>query len=130
MIRRELPIFIVIGIITVLIDFSTYRGLIWSGLNVDAAKAAGFLTGTVFAYAANRMWTFGHKQHAKGSLWRFISLYAVTLAGNVCINALALNGLSGFKGSVQVAFLLATGTSAMINFLGMKFYVFRTATSS
>ena len=62
MIRRELAIFLVVGTLTVVIDFLTYRGLIWAQLlGVDSAKGIGFLTGTVFAYFANRFWTFGHK---------------------------------------------------------------------
>jgi putative flippase GtrA len=125
MMRRELPVFLVVGVTTVLIDFSVYRGLVWCGLAVDAAKAAGFLTGTLFAYAANKAWTFGHKPHAPGSAWRFIVLYSLTLAANVLINGQVLRLLPGLALGVQIAFLAATGTSAALNFLGMKFFVFK-----
>lgn len=128
MIRRELGIFLVVGSLTVLVDFLTYRGLVWSQLlTVDVAKAVGFITGTVFAYFANRFWTFGHKAHAAGSAWRFALLYAVTLIANVEINALALEKLAGSLFAVQVAFLIATAISATMNFLGMKLFVFRAA---
>jgi putative flippase GtrA len=130
MIRRELGIFLVVGVTTVLIDFVTYRGLAWGGAPIDAAKAAGFLTGTVFAYVANKAWTFGHAGPASGSLWRFALLYAVTLAANVLINAAVLHALAGSTWAVQWAFLLATGTSATLNFLGMKFFVFQAAVQS
>lgn len=125
MMRREVPIFLVVGVTTVLIDFSIYRGLVWCGLALDAAKASGFLTGTLFAYVANKAWTFGHKAHAPGSAWRFIALYSVTLAANVLINAQVLRLLSGMALAVQIAFLMATGTSAALNFLGMKLFVFK-----
>jgi putative flippase GtrA len=126
MIKRELGIFLVVGTLTVLVDFLTYRGFVWSQLlNVDVAKAVGFITGTVFAYFANRFWTFGHKPHAAGSVWRFALLYAVTLIANVEINALALEKLAGSLSVVQVAFLIATGISATMNFLGMKLFVFK-----
>ena len=127
MIRRELAVFLVVGVTTVLIDYCTYRGLAWGGVAVDVAKAAGFLTGTVFAYVANKAWTFGHARHAPGSLWRFALLYALTLGANVLINATALRALAGARFAVQAAFLLATGTSAILNFLGMKFFVFQDA---
>jgi putative flippase GtrA len=130
MIRRELSIFLVVGVTTVLIDFTTYRGLVWAGLGVDVAKACGFLTGTVFAYVANKLWTFGHKQHAPGSAWRFVLLYGATLGANVLVNAVALRSLADTRFSVQIAFLLATATSATLNFLGMKFFVFKTATQA
>lgn len=131
MIRRELAIFLIVGSLTVLIDFVTYRCLY--GLNlttVNAAKAAGFLVGTVFAYFANRIWTFGHNTHASGSAWRFLLLYTVTLLANVTVNTLALKALFNIKGDVQLAFLLATGISATLNFLGMKWFVFKSKSIS
>jgi putative flippase GtrA len=103
-----------------------YRGLVLMQLlNVDMAKAVGFLAGTVFAYFANRFWTFGHKTALAGSAWRFAVLYTATLALNVYINALALDKLADLSVAVQISFLLATGVSATLNFLGMKLFVFR-----
>lgn len=126
MIKRELAVFLVVGSLTVLIDFLTYRGLVWTGwMSVDLAKAAGFLTGTLFAYFANKVWTFGHKEHAPGSVWRFVLLYATTLGANVLVNAGCLELLSTMSIAVPVAFLIATGVSAALNFLGMKLFVFK-----
>lgn len=161
MIRRELTIFLVVGSLTVLVDFLTYRGLIWAQLlGVDVAKAIGFLTGTVFAYFANRYWTFGQKPHAAGSAWRFIVVYSLTLAVNVLVNSFLITwlpvNLSAFfdkltvvnnfittlalttevntilsiitskEAGIQLAFLIATITSATLNFIGMKHFVFKT----
>ena len=95
MTRREITIFLVVGTLTVLVDFLTYRSLVWVALvSVELAKATGFLTGTVFAYFANRLWTFGHKTHAAGSVWRFAFLYAATLGVNVFVNSLMLATLA------------------------------------
>jgi putative flippase GtrA len=126
MMNRELAIFLVVGALTVLVDFITYHGLIgFQVMEVDMAKATGFLVGTLFAYFANRFWTFCRKPHVPGSAWRFSALYASTLAANVLINALALKLLADEAASIQLAFLLATGVSACLNFLGMKLFVFR-----
>ena len=128
MIKREFGIFLVVGLLTVAVDYVTYRGLILSQLSdmVDVAKAVGFITGTVFAYFANRFWTFCHKTHIAGSVWRFSLLYAVTLLINIGINAFALKQLNGLPVEIQAAFLIATGISAVMNFIGMKLFVFRT----
>lgn len=127
MIKRELTIFVIVGSLTVLVDFTTYRGFVFLQLlNVDMAKAVGFLTGTIFAYFANRFWTFGHKDTGTGSVLRFAVLYAATLAVNVFVNAFALEKLAGLTVAVQAAFILATGISATLNFLGMKLFVFKT----
>ena len=126
MIKRELAIFLIVGVSTVLIDFISYRGLIgFQVMEVDMAKAAGFLVGTLFAYFANRFWTFGHNPHVPGSVWRFSALYASTLGANVLTNALVLKLLADMAIAIQLAFLLATGVSACLNFLGMKLFVFK-----
>jgi len=126
MMKRELAIFLIVGASTVLVDFMSYRGLIqFQVMEVDMAKATGFLVGTLFAYFANRFWTFGHKSHAPGSAWRFAVLYASTLGANVITNALALKLLAGTAVALELAFLLATGVSASLNFLGMKLFVFK-----
>lgn len=126
MIKREVAIFLIVGASAVLIDLIVYRGLIgYQVLQVDMAKATGFLVGTLFAYLANRFFTFGHKAHGPGSAWRFSTLYASTLCANILMNAFAISLLADVDGAILFAFMLATGISACINFLGMKFFVFR-----
>lgn len=126
MIKRELIIFLMIGASTVLFDFLTYSGLTeFQVMEVGMAKTTGFLVGTLFAYFANRFWTFGQKLYAPGSIWRFLILYATTLCANVLMNAFALKLLASMALAFQLAFLLATGASACLNFLGMKFFVFK-----
>lgn len=125
MIKRELIIFLIVGTLTVLIDFLTYRGLSVAAVNIETAKAIGFLAGTVFAYIANRFWTFGRKTHTSGTLFRFILLYGATLISNVVINMLALALFKNIPGVIQIAFLWATAVSASLNFLGMKLFVFK-----
>jgi putative flippase GtrA len=129
MIQRELGIFLIVGTLTVLVDYGVYRGVVWFDLiDVHTAKGIGFLSGTLFAYFANRFWTFGHKQHSPGSVWRFCLLYSLTLGANVLVNGLILRELSEIPAIVQVAFIVATGVSATLNFLGMKFFVFHSKT--
>lgn len=126
MIKRELAIFLVVGATTVLLDFVSYRGLIgFEMMAVDMAKATGFLIGTLFAYFANRFWTFGHRQHISSSAWRFVVLYSSTLGANVLINSLALKLFADAVAAIPLAFFVATGVSAALNFLGMKLFVFR-----
>lgn len=126
MIRRELGIFLVVGSLTVLVDFIVYRCLaILLDMAVDPAKAIGFVAGTIFAYFANRFWTFGLSSHGSGSAWRFAILYSLTLAANVMVNAAMLAVFQQSSLVVQAAFVIATGVSASLNFIGMKLFVFR-----
>ena len=128
MIRREFGLFLIIGPLTVLIDYLVYNALsLWQDIPIGVAKGVGFIVGTSFAYLANRFWTFRHKSHARGSLLRFALLYAITLLTNVTLNYLVFWGLIGIQGSVLIAFVIATGVSATMNFIGMKLFVFQTA---
>ncbi len=128
MIRRELCLFCVFGALTVLIDYLTYHGLSSSQhLPLGIAKGVGFIAGTVFAYFVNRFWTFGGKHHKGGGVVRFSLLYALTLLTNIGINELAFVALNTLEGFVQIAFLIATVVSATMNFIGMKFFVFKAA---
>lgn len=125
-IRRELMLFLVVGSLTVLIDYAIYRNLIkFEGISIDTAKGVSFVAGTIFAFFANRLWTFGQKQHAAGSVRRFIVLYAVSSIVNVLVNGLVLSVLIDWSGAVMVAFFAATGISSTMNFFGMKFFVFK-----
>lgn len=126
MIKKEILVFILVGVLTVLIDFISYQYLyLYSTFNINAAKGLGFCAGTSFAYLANRFWTFGNKANVSGSIYRFIPLYFCTLAINISVNVVVLDALNYFMHIEHVAFIVATACSAVLNFLGMKFYVFR-----
>lgn len=126
MMRRQLAIFLAVGSLTVVADFLTYRGLLAAGIgNIGMAKAAGFMAGTLFAYFANRAWTFGRARPAPGSALRFALVYGATLLANVAVNAAVLAMLP--LPLPTIAFLAATAVSATLNFAGMKLFVFRSA---
>lgn len=124
--KRQLMIFLIVGLLTVLIDFISYQILISKDLlSINMAKTIGFLNGTLFAYVANRRWTFGRVKHARGSLCRFLILYAITLGVNVMSNFALLSAIKSYALAIPVAFIFATGLSAVLNFLGMNFFVFK-----
>ena len=51
MIKKELTVFVVVGVITVLIDFIVYNVLVEFRLSdVNVAKGVGFVSGTIFSY--------------------------------------------------------------------------------
>lgn len=126
MIRRELGLFLIVGCLTAVIDFFTYRGLFRvGGAGIEIAKGAGFLLGSVFSYFANRFCTFSTTVHQPGSHLRFGLLYAGTLGANVIVNAVVWKLLTEARAAMEVAFLFATGISASLNFIGMKRFVFK-----
>jgi len=128
MIKRQLVIFLIVGCFTVMIDYAVYRYLaIFWELAINIAKGLSFFAGTVFAYSANRFWTFENKDLNVGSIYRFIPLYLSTCAINIIINAVVLSFFSNLTFILYLAFIIATFCSSVMNFLGMKFFVFRAA---
>ncbi|MBT8552460.1 GtrA family protein [Polynucleobacter paneuropaeus] len=131
MIKIQLLIFLVVGLLTVAIDFFIYRGLIYLGLGEEnVSKGLGFIGGSIFSYFGNRYWTFKQQGERSGSVGKFLIVYIIGLSANIAINFLSLITLSYFTNSVNqqeaiiLAFLIATIVSAGLNFLGMKFFVF------
>jgi putative flippase GtrA len=125
--RGQIFRFLLVGGTTVLIDFVAYRLTMAAGMTPGPAKAAGFLTGTVFAFFANRQWTFA-ATNAGRLHWEmpsFAIVYACSLLANVAVNSAVLGQMGRSEFVITAAFLLATGVSATLNFLGMKFLVFR-----
>ena len=126
MIKKEASIFIIVGLVTIAIDFLVYRGLVGRGIvDINLAKAIGFFAGTIFSFFANKLWTFGHKEHKQGSVWCFVPLYSLTLLVNIYVNSFVLSIFTGPEKAILVAFIIATSLSAFLNFIGMKHFVFR-----
>jgi polyisoprenyl-phosphate glycosyltransferase len=122
---RQAARFLLVGLLAVVIDFVVYRLLLSAAVPVVIAKTAGFITGAVFAYFANRIFTFEFATRQQpAEVAKFVGVYALTMLANVAINSMAISMLAFTKYNIDIAFLLATGTSAALNFLGMKFFVF------
>jgi len=123
--RGQLARFLVVGLTATGIDFALYRGLLALGAAIHPAKGLGFVTGALFAYFANRAITF-----QLGGGWRpdevlrFVKVYAGALAANVAVNFLVLDLIGRSEAGIVVAFVVATGVSAALNFVGMKLFVF------
>ena len=125
MLTRQLQRFLIVGFTTVAIDFATYRLLLFLDTPTAPAKALGFIAGTVFAYFANKVWTFDRAQGGRNVFAMFIGLYLTTLAINVGVNSAVIEILGDDELIFALAFLAATGTSGTLNFAGMRTIVFR-----
>lgn len=113
------------GLTTVAIDFATYRVLLFLDTPTAFAKALGFIAGTIFAYFANKLWTFDRAKGGRNVFAMFVGLYLTTLMINVGVNSGAIAILGEAELALALGFLLATGTSASLNFVGMRMIVFK-----
>lgn len=126
MIHKELMLFIIIGILTICLDYVSYYAILMLlHPSLYLAKASGFITGSLFSYLANRFLTFSHNHPAPGSLIRFSLVYIATLFINVITNNLIYNAMTESIYALQIAFIVSTFISASINFIGMKLFAFK-----
>lgn len=118
--------FVVIGGFCALVDSGLYWLLLQAGTWVHLAKAVSFIAGTTTAYFLNRRFTFTSAQKGgAGQLGGFMLLYTVTFFVNVGANALALSLLPEFRWRVALSWVVAQGTATTINFIMLKWVVFR-----
>ena len=107
------------------IDFTAYRLLLYLDSPTAIAKGLGFVAGTIFAYFANKLWTFNRAKGGTNVFSMFIALYITTLAVNVGVNSGVIQILGEEEIFMTLAFFMATGTSATLNFIGMQMIVFK-----
>lgn len=102
-----------------------YRFLLFLDTPTAPAKGLGFIAGTIFAYFANRLWTFERAKGGRNVFALFVGLYLTTLVINVAVNSGVIAVMGEDELLLALAFLMATGTSATLNFVGMRMIVFR-----
>lgn len=136
--KKQLIKFTLIGILAVLVDLTCYyiflqilpENLLESLSTEAFAKTLSFLCGLSVTYSLNKLWTWKKKDRSKKRLIKFGILYGFSLLLNVFTNSTLLYMLHEYKDLLNlpykyfIAFIGATGTSAVFNFLGQKFWVF------
>ncbi|MEH6679519.1 MAG: GtrA family protein [Sediminicola sp.] len=142
--KKQLVKFALIGSLALLVDLGCYYVLInilpekaFSLVgNEVVAKSISFLCGLSVTYFFNRSWTWKQKGGSRGQLYNFIVLYGLSLILNVTANSFFLFLLHGQEylawvpKKYLVAFIGAAGISAVMTFLGQKFWVFRAASKA
>ena len=114
--------FLLVGGIAVAIDAISYALLVdQAEIAHGISKRISFVLGSIWAFWANKYFTFESPVPPTKEILLFSVLYLSTFLANgwmhdFVFEASALDWLS---------FLVATATSTTINFLGQKFVVFR-----
>ena len=139
LLQKQLIKFTLIGVLAVLVDLTCY----YIFLNVlpenlrfgfdieDLSKAMSFLCGMSVTYTLNKLWTWKSKTKSKKRVLNFTILYGSSLLINVITNSTTLDLLheveilKNLDYKYLIAFIVATGISASVNFIGQKFWVFR-----
>ena len=136
-IKKQIGRFIISGLCAFTTDMIFYY-ILSNFIDVSIAKGTSYLIGISVAYLMNKYYTFEQKEKNIREVINFFTLYIISLCANVATNKICLIIVPGiFKyisilDSYQIiklfSFLTATGVSTIINFIGMKFWVFKNKT--
>lgn len=138
--EKQIIKFTIIGLGAVLVDLAFYyvflntlpEEFLLFKSNEAPSKSLSFVCGLFVSYNFNKFWTWKKSDRNNKRFVKFIVLYGISLVCNVAINSFLLIQLRQFANSPLsehryfFAFIGATGISAMINFIGQKFHVFKT----
>ena len=119
--NSEIIKFIVVGVLAVLIDGTTYALMVRAiGFEHGLSKRVSFILGSIWAFFANKYYTFNSPAPARKEIVLFSILYITTYFVNGWIH-----NITWKKSDLDwLSFLTATATSTVINYLGQKFVVF------
>ena len=117
---KEVLRFLVGGGTAVVVDFCIYRLLLLFSWNMDIAKMISFICGAGVGFIINKFWTFERKQFVIKEVLKYVALYTCTGVISAIVNRCTLSIIN-----IQIiGFLVATGVSTVLNFLGQKYVVF------
>ena len=117
---KEILKFLVGGESAVVVD-ALFYAILKAYLVFSVAIAISYILGAFVGFIINKLWTFESKKFKVAEIYKYIILYACSALVNTGVNKFVIWIIP----STVFAFLCATGTSTVMNFLGQKFLVFR-----
>lgn len=122
--QKQVFKFLIVGTLTVFIDYLFYCLFLFF-LSTSTSKGISFVIGAVFSFIANKTFTFNYNKFLKKSIFLFVLLYLITLIVNITTNEFFLIIFSNLILKTEISFIISTSISALINYLGMKYFVFK-----
>jgi len=114
--------FLLVGLCSVTIDFLFYYIFIHLNfLDPNNSKRLSFILGASFAFFANRSFVFKVEERKITQYIYFSILYFTSFI----FNSLVHDYTYLFTKIIFLSFLVATGVSTIINFIGQKFIIFK-----
>lgn len=113
--------FVVVGLIIVSIDYFFYEILnILFLLSFSNSKRISFVIGGIFSFFLNKRFTFNSKNKGPVTTFLFILINLISFGMNSLSHDLSFKYFSG-----NYPFLISTSISALINYFGQKYIVFK-----
>ncbi|OIP58850.1 MAG: hypothetical protein AUK19_03145 [Candidatus Moranbacteria bacterium CG2_30_45_14] len=135
---KQFTKFVIVGGINTGIDFFILNSLIYitgitSGIELFFLNSLSFSIAVINSYFMNKRWTFQDRTKEEQESVKFSEFFIISVIGLV-INGLVLTGITTYIPALfglsavlwaNIAKLMATGFSLIWNFIGYKFFVFK-----
>lgn len=118
---KQVRRFLIGGGSAVICDYLSYFAFLHLGLGIGVSKALSYAVGAAVGFVINKFYTFEVKVFSKKEIVKYVGLYVFSACANTVVNTVVL----GILPSKTLGFLVATGVSTVINFVGQKFFVFQ-----
>jgi len=119
---REVLSYLVVGMLTTLVNFAIYYPLIYAGMDYKLATTAAFIGAVIFAFISNKKFVFLSKKGFLGEFIRFMvgrgATYLLDI-GSLIFLVEAL-GISEYVSKIWASILVVIS-----NYLISKFWTFR-----
>lgn len=119
--KKEIIRFLIVGTIVNATDFSIYYFLLHF-LSFSISKGISFTCAGIAGYSFNKCWTFQHNRRSYAEIGRYTQINILALVINVLTNQ---GILSLWPGAVWPALIIATALTALLTFIGFKWWVFK-----
>ena len=114
--------FLITGGISTLLNYAIYALCIWSQVIPTMAAILGYISGLALGYSTNKAWTFESTKTHRHIVAPYLIIYGLSLGVTIAMtHAFTLTTLSPY-----LTYVITIGVTTMINFLGCKYWVFRT----
>lgn len=122
---RQIHKFLLLGVVSTLIDYAVYSVLIFTGVDYVAAILAGYSMGLLANYQIGRRYIFTSGVKVKSSHAEFMAVVVIAVFGalfNIAI--VKLLSYSVWKLDPMLSRVIAIGVVFFWNYLARKFWVY------
>ena len=115
--------FLIVGVISNLINFLIYGFLHYIGINLFIASFLGYSVGILISYTFGRLWVFGEKFPSTKKL--FISFFIVYIIGGIAMSSIIVVSTNLMNIDYRISWVIGAIYAVFNNFVGQKLIVFK-----
>lgn len=123
---KEIVMYLIFGVLTTVVSFVSYYGLLWLGLYYIASQVISWALAVAFAFVVNKLFVFEDKASSTAELfrqiWQFVSVRIASGVIETLLLWLLVDVLTVGEGTAKVPVAVLT---VILNYIASKLLVFR-----